>query len=107
MRFEVGIYSYSGTQLRRTLLSGFREAQTMGISLSDTSLLRTGAYINGQWTASDTGETLAVTNPANGKVIARVASCGTIETRRAIEAAQIGGTGLSRTGQQYCVAGST
>ena len=61
----------------------------MGISLSDSSLLKTGAYINGQWTASDTGETLAVTNPANGKVIARVASCGTIETRRAIEAAQV------------------
>ena len=28
----------------------------MGISLSDRGLLKTGAYINGQWTASDEGE---------------------------------------------------
>ncbi|MFA9421918.1 MAG: aldehyde dehydrogenase family protein, partial [Gammaproteobacteria bacterium] len=38
---------------------------------------------------SDRNETLAVTNPATGEVIAEVASCGTVETRRAIEAAQI------------------
>jgi succinate-semialdehyde dehydrogenase/glutarate-semialdehyde dehydrogenase len=60
----------------------------MGISLADNKLLKTEAYINGQWVASDDGGTLAVTNPATGEVIARVASCGTDETRRAIEAAQ-------------------
>ena len=60
----------------------------MAISLKDTSLLKTGAYINGQWVASDSGDTLDVTNPATGEVIARVASCGTAETRRAIEFAQ-------------------
>ena len=60
----------------------------MGISIADKSLFKTGAYINGQWVSSDDGSTLAVTNPANGEVIAQVASCGTAETRRAIEAAQ-------------------
>ena len=60
----------------------------MGIFLTDKSLLKTGAYINGQWVDSDTGSTLDVTNPATGEVIAKVASCGTAETRRAIEAAQ-------------------
>ena len=60
----------------------------MGISIVDKGLLKTGAYINGQWVASDDGTMLAVTNPANGEVIAQVASCGTDETRRAIEAAQ-------------------
>ena len=60
----------------------------MGISLTDNDLLKTGAYINGQWVASDNGDTLSVTNPATGEEIARVASCGTSETRRAIEAAQ-------------------
>jgi succinate-semialdehyde dehydrogenase/glutarate-semialdehyde dehydrogenase len=60
----------------------------MNIPISDKALLKTGAYINGQWVASDGDETLAVTNPATGDVIAEVASCGTLETRRAIEAAQ-------------------
>jgi succinate-semialdehyde dehydrogenase/glutarate-semialdehyde dehydrogenase len=60
----------------------------VSISLADKNLLKTGAYINGQWVASDTGETLDVINPATGEVIAKVASCGTAETRRAIEAAQ-------------------
>ena len=60
----------------------------MNIPISDKALLKTGAYINGQWVNSDGDETLAVTNPATGDVIAEVASCGTLETRRAIEAAQ-------------------
>ena len=42
----------------------------MAVSLNDTSLLKTGAYINGQWVASDSGDTLDVTNPATGEVIA-------------------------------------
>jgi succinate-semialdehyde dehydrogenase/glutarate-semialdehyde dehydrogenase len=56
--------------------------------LSDKDLLQSGAYINGSWVAADNAETLEVTNPATGEVIASVASCGTAETRRAIEAAQ-------------------
>ncbi len=59
----------------------------MSLKLSDQALLRTQAYINGQWVDADNGATLAVTNPANGEVIAEVARCGTAETRRGIEAA--------------------
>ncbi len=59
----------------------------MSIQISNQSLLKTKAYINGQWIDADSGETVAVTNPANGEVIAEVAKCSTAETRRAIEAA--------------------
>ena len=59
----------------------------MAISLADQALLKTGAYIDGQWLAADDGATLDVVNPATGEVIAKVARCGAAETRRAIEAA--------------------
>jgi succinate-semialdehyde dehydrogenase/glutarate-semialdehyde dehydrogenase len=57
------------------------------MQLSDKNLLKTQAYVDGQWIDADSGETLAVLNPANGKTIAEIAKCGTAETRRAIEAA--------------------
>ncbi len=59
----------------------------MSLSLKDPTLLATKALVNGEWVAADSGETLAVTNPATGEVVAEVAKCGTAETRRAIEAA--------------------
>ena len=59
----------------------------MSLNLSDQALLKTRAYINGEWGDADNGATLEVTNPANGDVIANVAKCGTAETRKAIEAA--------------------
>ncbi len=58
------------------------------MKLSDAALLKTRAYINGQWADADSGETLPVANPATGETIAEVAKCGTAETRRAIEAAE-------------------
>jgi succinate-semialdehyde dehydrogenase/glutarate-semialdehyde dehydrogenase len=58
------------------------------MQISDKGLLKTSAYIDGQWTQADSGETFDVLNPANGKVIASVAKCRTAETRRAIEAAE-------------------
>jgi succinate-semialdehyde dehydrogenase/glutarate-semialdehyde dehydrogenase len=57
------------------------------MKIKDKGLLKSQAYINGKWTDSDDGSTFSVVNPANGKSIAKVASCGTAETRRAIEAA--------------------
>ena len=72
------------------MLLAFRqnfEIIAMSINISDQALLKTQAYINGQWIDADNGETVPVTNPANGEVIAAVARCGTAETRRAIEAA--------------------
>ena len=46
----------------------------MTIQLSDQALLKTQAYINGQWQHADSGETVAVTNPANGEEALYVAS---------------------------------
>ena len=64
------------------------DTKIMTLELSDQALLKTRAYIDGQWIDADSGATLAVTNPANGEIIAEVAKCGTAETRRGIEAAQ-------------------
>ncbi len=58
------------------------------MKISDRELLKTHAYIDGKWSDSDSGETLPVLNPANGETIAKVAKCGTAETRRAVEAAE-------------------
>ncbi len=57
-------------------------------SLSDPGLLRTQAYINGEWVDADDGSTFPVYNPANGELVAEVANLGAAETRRAIEAAE-------------------
>lgn len=57
------------------------------MQISDKKLLRTQAYVNGAWIDAESGATLAVTNPANGETIAKIAKCGTAETRRAIVAA--------------------
>jgi succinate-semialdehyde dehydrogenase/glutarate-semialdehyde dehydrogenase len=56
--------------------------------ISDQSLLKTQAYVDGQWIDADSGETLPVENPATGETIAEIAKCGTAETRRAITAAE-------------------
>lgn len=60
----------------------------VSLKITDQSLLKSSAYIDGQWCDSDSGETFAVTNPATGALLAECASCGTAETRRAIEAAE-------------------
>ena len=60
----------------------------MALSLRDTGLLKTQAYINGQWVDADNGDTFDVVNPATGEVIAKVANVGAAETQRAIEAAE-------------------
>ena len=60
----------------------------MTLSLSDPSLLKNQAYVDGQWIDADSGETFPVTNPANGELVAEVAKLGAAETARAIEAAE-------------------
>ena len=57
------------------------------MQLSDKSLFKTRAYITGEWVDGDGGATFPVIDPATGEAIAEVSSCGTAETRRAIEAA--------------------
>jgi succinate-semialdehyde dehydrogenase/glutarate-semialdehyde dehydrogenase len=58
------------------------------MNLTDPTLLRTQAYINGQWLDADNHARFAVTNPANGELITEVASLGQAETARAIAAAK-------------------
>jgi succinate-semialdehyde dehydrogenase / glutarate-semialdehyde dehydrogenase len=57
------------------------------VQLKDNSLLREQCYINGVWCNADSDQTINVTNPATQEVIGTVPKMGTIETRRAIEAA--------------------
>ncbi|WP_341523576.1 NAD-dependent succinate-semialdehyde dehydrogenase [Pseudomonas sp. G.S.17] len=57
-------------------------------TLRDPSLLVERAYVNGTWIEADDGATIAVTNPADGSVIAHVPALQAAETRRAIEAAE-------------------
>ncbi len=44
-------------------------------------------YIDGRWVGADGGDTLAVTNPANGETLAEVPNMGAAEAQRAIAAA--------------------
>ncbi|WP_374980829.1 NAD-dependent succinate-semialdehyde dehydrogenase [Pseudomonas solani] len=58
------------------------------MKLNDLNLLREQAYVNGQWIEADDEGRFGVTNPANGELIAEIASLGRAETARAIDAAQ-------------------
>ncbi|MFL9985989.1 NAD-dependent succinate-semialdehyde dehydrogenase [Paraburkholderia sediminicola] len=55
--------------------------------LKDPSLLKTKAYIAGEWQPADDAATFEVKNPATGETIATVPRMGTPETRRAIDTA--------------------
>jgi len=57
------------------------------LNLNDPSLLRQQAYIDGAWCDAIEGKTTDVINPATGATIGTVPHMGTMETRRAIEAA--------------------
>ncbi|CAM4208949.1 NAD-dependent succinate-semialdehyde dehydrogenase [Vibrio agarivorans] len=60
--------------------------EIMNLELSDNQLLKPFSYINGSWHSSEAQ--LAVTNPANGKVIANIANAGVIETELAVRSAK-------------------
>lgn len=57
------------------------------LALKDNTLLRQQCFINGLWCDADTQQTINVTNPATQAIIGTVPKMGTLETRRAIEAA--------------------
>jgi succinate-semialdehyde dehydrogenase/glutarate-semialdehyde dehydrogenase len=56
--------------------------------LRRADLVRTCAYVDGEWVDADSGETFAVVDPATGEELARVPRMGVVETRRALEAAE-------------------
>lgn len=55
--------------------------------LKDANLLRRDAFIDGAWSAADSGRTFDVFNPATGELLAKIADCGAEETQRAVAAA--------------------
>ncbi|MBO0662461.1 NAD-dependent succinate-semialdehyde dehydrogenase [Jiella sp. MQZ9-1] len=56
--------------------------------IEDMPLLRQKALIGGEWVSADNGETVAVSNPANGASLGTVPAMGAAETKRAIAAAE-------------------
>lgn len=55
--------------------------------LAEPRLFRSFAYVNGQWTAARNGDTLSVTNPADGTELSEVASLSADESSGAVTAA--------------------
>ena len=50
--------------------------------------LRTQAFIGGKWVDAASGETFANVNPANGKLLCRVAACDTADVETAVDSAR-------------------
>lgn len=57
------------------------------MKLNDAALLHRQAWINGQWVDSRSGETIAVTNPADGNTIGSVPAVSAEQVRQTIESA--------------------
>ncbi|MEO6118597.1 MAG: aldehyde dehydrogenase family protein, partial [Methylotenera sp.] len=64
--------------------------QSMSIALNHSALLKPGlAWLAGKWVGADSGETIIVTNPANGEMVGSVPLMRGAETERAITASEI------------------
>jgi succinate-semialdehyde dehydrogenase / glutarate-semialdehyde dehydrogenase len=59
----------------------------VALALKDAALLRTQAYLAGEWQGAQNGTTRDVLNPATGAKLGTIPNMGAGETRRAIEAA--------------------
>jgi succinate-semialdehyde dehydrogenase/glutarate-semialdehyde dehydrogenase len=70
--------------LTATLSTGIQS-----LNLKDPSLFRQQCYVDGQWVDADSGDTIAVTNPATGDALGTIPKMSTAETRRAIDAANV------------------
>ena len=57
------------------------------MDLSKIDLTRPECFIGGEWTAAQSGETVAVDNPASQKIIGAIPKMTAVEAKRAIEAA--------------------
>src|SRR5579872_7227203 len=57
------------------------------MKLKDPNLLRTQAYVNGQWIGASSGGTADVLNPATREKLGTVPDMAAAEVRNAIEAA--------------------
>ena len=64
--------------------------QSIVLKLDHTALLKPGlAWLAGQWVKADSGESIIVTNPANGQVVGSVPLMRGAETERAIAASAV------------------
>lgn len=59
-----------------------------GVAVKDPKLVRSFSYVDGKWVAAESGETLAITNPADGTVVGEVAKLGAGESVAAVDAAE-------------------
>ena len=50
-------------------------------------LIKTKAFINGQWVAAESGKTFGVSNPATGEIITSIPNMDRADVRKAIDAA--------------------
>lgn len=65
----------------------------------DPSLLRNQCFIGGEWQSAEDGKVIAVSNPANGTVVATVPRMGRSETRGAIISTELApGSGMKESG---------
>jgi succinate-semialdehyde dehydrogenase/glutarate-semialdehyde dehydrogenase len=55
--------------------------------VASSTLIRTQAYVNGQWVSAASGKTFQVNNPATGELIATVPDMSREDVRQAIDAA--------------------
>ena len=63
-------------------------AQRVDLGLADGLLFREACYVNGQWITGDAARTIAVDDPATGRVVGTVPRLGAADVRAAIDAAQ-------------------
>jgi succinate-semialdehyde dehydrogenase/glutarate-semialdehyde dehydrogenase len=66
---------------------GLIETHLDTLQLTNGSLFRQRAYLDGQWCDAESGATIRVLNPATGALVGTVPQMGASETLRAIEAA--------------------
>ncbi|GLQ17703.1 NAD-dependent succinate-semialdehyde dehydrogenase [Maritalea porphyrae] len=58
------------------------------LNLRDAKLMRQFSYIDGKWVDSANGNSIVVTNPADGSWVGEVSSLGSIQSEEAVNAAQ-------------------
>ena len=58
------------------------------MALRDPALFRQQGCIGGEWQDADSGETIAINNPADGRPVGTMPKMGAAETARAVEAAE-------------------
>lgn len=59
------------------------------MKLQDPNILKNQCYIDSVWVNADNNQTISVTDPATGETITSVPKCGSNETRRAVDAAEL------------------